>query len=59
MSASPQGSPTDVRDATPRAQPFYCPYCAEDDLRPDEEPEAWFCPSCARAFLLRFLAVRR
>lgn len=44
---------------TPHAQPFVCPYCGEDELRPDEEAGAWFCPSCTRAFLLRLLAVRR
>lgn len=55
MSRTGEGAPS----VTPHAQPFQCPYCGEDNLRPDEEPEAWFCPSCARAFLLRLLAVRR
>jgi hypothetical protein len=45
--------------ATPHAQPFLCPYCGEQELRPDGEPESWFCPSCARAFSLKLLAVRR
>ena len=45
--------------ATPRAQPFHCPYCGEDDLRPAEEAETWACQSCTRVFLLRFVELRR
>ena len=45
--------------STHHAPPFSCPYCGEEELRPDEDPGAWLCLSCARAFLLRLLAVRR
>lgn len=55
MSRTGEGAPS----VTPHAPPFSCPYCGEDDLRPDDERETWFCPSCARAFLLQLLAVRR
>jgi ribosomal protein L37AE/L43A len=41
------------------APPFSCPYCGEEELRPDENPEVWLCLSCVRVFLLRLLAVRR
>ena len=30
---------------------FHCPFCAEEDLRPVEEPSgAWHCLACARVF---------
>ena len=45
--------------ATPRVQPFYCPYCGEEELRPDQASDSWYCQSCARAFALKFLEVRR
>jgi transposase-like protein len=41
-----------------RAVPFYCPYCAEEDLRPlDAEPGRYTCGACRRSFALRFLGV--
>ncbi|MDT0266322.1 hypothetical protein RM844_08440 [Streptomyces sp. DSM 44915] len=41
-----------------RAAPFYCPYCAEEDLRPSEAgPGAWECAACNRAFRLSFLGL--
>jgi hypothetical protein len=40
-----------------RAEPFHCPYCGLDELRP--APEGWLCLSCARVFVVRLLAVRR
>ena len=42
-----------------RAAPFYCPYCGDEDLRPDEEGGhgSWQCHSCNRAFGLRFLGL--
>jgi transposase-like protein len=40
-----------------RAEPYYCPYCGLDELRPADE--GWLCLSCARNFTLRLLAVRR
>lgn len=41
---------------TPRAVPFYCPFCGEQDLRP-AEPFGWLCESCERHFELTFVAV--
>ncbi|GIU97735.1 MAG: hypothetical protein KatS3mg013_1538 [Actinomycetota bacterium] len=40
--------------STPRAVPFYCPFCGEEDLRP-AEPSGWWCPSCDRRFALRLV----
>ena len=34
--------------------PFYCPYCGDEDLRPNGEKHGeWACGSCRRAFVLR------
>jgi hypothetical protein len=47
-----------VTDSAPeRMVPFYCPYCGDEDLRPQEEHGAWGCRSCRRAFTLRFLGL--
>jgi ribosomal protein L37AE/L43A len=41
-----------------RAAPSYCPYCAEEDLRPVEEPlGAWLCTGCRRVFNLKFVGL--
>jgi predicted RNA-binding Zn-ribbon protein involved in translation (DUF1610 family) len=40
--------------ATERAVPFYCPYCGEEDLEPQEQDGEWRCRSCIRTFRLRF-----
>lgn len=41
-----------------RAVPFYCPFCGEEDLRPNEQGhDAWECASCNRAFRLAFLGL--
>lgn len=40
-----------------RAAPFYCPYCGEEDLRP--EPDGgWFCASCRRVFTVTLAGLR-
>ncbi len=47
---------------TERAVPYYCPYCASEDLRPREEPHgAWECGACTRVFVVKLagLVVRR
>jgi ribosomal protein L37AE/L43A len=37
---------------------YYCPFCAEEDLRPVEEPSgAWLCRACARVFTVRLTTV--
>ena len=47
-----------------RAAPQYCPYCGDEDLRPEvlsEAPEAshgvWLCRACARVFRLSFVGL--
>ena len=41
-----------------RAVLFYCPYCGEEDLRPEEEPHgAWRCADCRRVFVVRMVGV--
>jgi ribosomal protein L37AE/L43A len=42
--------------STPRAVPFYCPFCGEQDLRPTD-PAGWTCESCQRVFTLELLRV--
>lgn len=37
-----------------RAQPFYCPYCGETDLRPAEDRGVWHCEVCDRLFALSY-----
>jgi transposase-like protein len=44
-----------------RAVPYYCPYCADEDLRPDQAdgialPHGqWRCGGCQRGFALKYL----
>ncbi|MGH3938628.1 MAG: Insertion element protein [Pseudonocardiaceae bacterium] len=41
-----------------RAAPFYCPYCGEEDLRPEAEPHAaWRCADCRRVFVVRMVGL--
>jgi predicted RNA-binding Zn-ribbon protein involved in translation (DUF1610 family) len=40
--------------STARAQPFYCPYCGEQDIRPDEEQATYRCSTCDRVWKLEF-----
>ena len=52
--------------STPRAVPFYCPFCGEQDIRPtDAVPEApdgvagaaaWRCESCDRRFSVSLIS---
>lgn len=34
-------------------QPFFCPYCADEDLRP-VDAGSYHCPGCDRRFSLAF-----
>ena len=44
--------------STARAQPFYCPYCGEQDFVPyGDEPNAYLCSSCSRHFSVTFLGL--
>ena len=37
---------------------YYCPFCAEEDLRPVEEPRgAWRCNACARVFTVQMASI--
>ena len=38
-----------------RVQPFYCPYCGEEDFVPSGEDGGYHCRSCDRRFVVRFL----
>ncbi|MEV4557511.1 hypothetical protein AB0K51_11005 [Kitasatospora sp. NPDC049285] len=41
-----------------RAAPFFCPYCGDEDLFPNESGHgAWECRGCRRAFQLKFLGL--
>jgi hypothetical protein len=41
-----------------RAAPFHCPYCGDEDLRPNEDGHgAWECRACGRAFRLKYLGL--
>lgn len=42
-----------------RAAPFYCPYCADEDLRPAEEGHgSWECRGCTRVFTLKYVGLK-
>jgi len=44
-----------------RMVPFHCPYCGDEDLRPQETSHetqgAWGCRSCRRVFTVRFIGL--
>ncbi|WP_290056567.1 Insertion element protein [Amycolatopsis solani] len=42
--------------STERAVPYYCPYCGDEDLRP-EENGGWLCSACRRVFSVKFLGL--
>jgi transposase-like protein len=49
-------SHADAAGSGERAVPYYCPYCGEEDLRPEPEPRAaWRCVGCTRVFVVRFV----
>lgn len=40
---------------TGRVVPYYCPYCAGEDLRPHETAHGqWECRECLRVFAVSF-----
>jgi ribosomal protein L37AE/L43A len=45
-----------MSDTTPRAVPFYCPFCGEQELRPGAET-GWHCEVCDRTFQLSLVTV--
>jgi ribosomal protein L37AE/L43A len=41
-----------------RAAPFYCPYCADEDLRPFGETHGqWRCGACQRVYALKYIGI--
>ncbi|WP_433409652.1 Insertion element protein [Saccharomonospora azurea] len=40
-----------------RATPFHCPYCGDEDLRP-EDGTVWLCAACRRVFSVQFVGLR-
>lgn len=47
-----------MSEPTARAQPFYCPYCGEEDFVPAGEEEGRFhCHSCDRHYTVRFVGL--
>lgn len=40
-----------------RAQPFYCPYCGEQEFRPVGTGAEQHCECCDRRFTVRFLGL--
>ena len=41
-----------------RSAPMYCPYCGDEDLRPNESSHgAWECHSCTRVFTVKFVGL--
>jgi predicted RNA-binding Zn-ribbon protein involved in translation (DUF1610 family) len=36
------------------SQPFYCPYCGEQTIRPAEEEKTYWCETCDRKWELAF-----
>ncbi len=37
------------------AQPFFCPYCGEQDIRPGAEERTYHCEVCDRLWALTYL----
>lgn len=44
-----------MSEATARAQPFYCPYCGEGDIRPAREEKTYHCRTCDRLWRLAYV----
>lgn len=62
ITADPRGAdgPASSGHGAQRAVPFYCPFCGEEDLRPEPEPRAaWRCVGCARVFVVNFVGLSR
>ena len=42
-----------------RATPQCCPYCGDEDLRPEPiSHRAWHCRACARVFEVSFIGLK-
>lgn len=40
-----------------RAAVMHCPFCAEEDLHPVEQPGGWECRACLRVFTVKLLGL--
>jgi predicted RNA-binding Zn-ribbon protein involved in translation (DUF1610 family) len=49
--------PESGNSPTPRAVPFYCPFCGEQDIRPSEEGSSYRCQVCDRTWEIRITRV--
>ena len=56
MTPSGEQPATAVPDAGERAVPYVCPFCGEEDLRPQPQGR-WHCRSCLRTFSVAFHGV--
>jgi predicted RNA-binding Zn-ribbon protein involved in translation (DUF1610 family) len=54
MSTSAGGASAGSPSAGSRAQPFYCPYCGETDIRPEEGHGEYHCETCDRLWRLSY-----
>ena len=42
--------------AARHAPPFFCPYCGEEEIRPDGDQHGqWKCEACLRVWTLRLI----
>jgi ribosomal protein L37AE/L43A len=46
-----------MSEGTQRAQPYFCPYCGEQDIRPAEEASTYHCSVCDRVWKLGFIGL--
>ena len=49
-----------MSEPSERSVPYYCPYCAGEDLRPHESTEshgAWECRECTRVFSVKLIGM--
>ena len=44
-------------EGTAHAQPFYCPYCGEGEIRPAAAEKTYHCGTCDRLWSLSFLRI--
>lgn len=56
--ASTAGTARTTGTGGQRAVPYFCPYCADEDLRPHGDTAgAWHCRCCLRTFRMAFLGL--
>lgn len=50
-------SSSNSENGSQRAEPYYCPFCGEQDFVPIDEPGRYYCESCDRRFQLKMLGL--